>query len=168
MKELIVVRHAKSDWGNEYLRDIDRPLSERGYNDAYFLGSWYSKNKVAPDRIVSSPATRAINTGLIFLREMNLDLSRFGLADNIYESPAASLLQVIQGFEKSLNTVMMVGHNPGFTDLSNQLSNDLFFENVPTCGIISFVFDVKRWSDVQFRSGRLNYYQFPKDFKNLL
>ena len=43
MKELILVRHAKSDWGNESLKDIDRHLNERGYEDAYLLSKWYEK-----------------------------------------------------------------------------------------------------------------------------
>lgn len=167
MKELIIVRHAKSDWGNEYLKDIDRPLNERGYSDAYFLSSWYGKHKTHPDLIVSSPATRSLNTALIFLREMNLELDRFRVSDNIYESPASSLLGVIRAFDKHCNTVMMFGHNPGFTDLSNELSADMYFENIPTCGIVSFVFDVKKWADVEQKGGRLTFYQFPKDFKNV-
>lgn len=167
MKELIIVRHAKSDWGNEYLKDIDRPLNERGYRDAYFLGNWYSKHKNHPELVVSSPATRSLNTALIFLREMNLSLEQFRVMDNIYESQAAALLKVIHDFDKQYETVMMFGHNPGFTDLCNQLSSDMYFENIPTCGIVSFAFDIKKWSEVKPKTATLSFYQFPKDFKNL-
>lgn len=168
MKELIIVRHAKSDWGNEFLKDIDRPLNERGYNDAYFSSQWYSSNKEHPDLIVSSPATRALSTALIFSRDMNMEPDKIRLADNIYESPAPVLLKVIQGLERSAGRVMLFGHNPGFTDLSNQLSTDMYFENVPTCGIVSFSFDVKKWQDAEPGGAKLNYYQFPKDFKNII
>ena len=167
MKELIVVRHAKSDWGNEYLKDIDRPLSERGYNDAYFMSSWYARSKNKPDLLLSSPATRALNTALIFLREMNLPLTHLQMVDNIYESPAGNILNVVKAIDRSHETVMIFGHNPGFTDLCNQLGSDLYFENVPTCGIVSFVFDIKRWADADFKKGQLSFYQFPKDFKNI-
>ena len=168
MKELIIVRHAKSDWGNEYLKDIDRTLSERGYNDAYFLSQWFDKNKQHPDHIICSPATRALSTALIFLRAMNLPLTSIALTDDIYESRAENILKVIQKQDKKTERLMAVGHNPGFTDLCNQLTEDMFFENIPTCGIVSFVFDVKKWSDIEFKKGKLNYYQFPKDFKNIL
>jgi phosphohistidine phosphatase len=168
MKELIIVRHAKSDWGNEYLKDIDRALSERGYNDAYFLSQWFSKNKARPNLIVSSPATRAISTALIFQRALDLPLDSVILADDIYESPAAMILKVVQAQDKKIESLMITGHNPGFTDLCNQLSDDMYFENVPTCGIVSFLFDEKKWSDVEFKKGKLNYYQFPKDFKNIM
>ncbi len=167
MKELIITRHAKSDWGNEFLKDIDRPLNERGYNDAYVMAQWFSNNKKHPDLLLSSPATRAFNTALIFLREMNLPLDKVQIQDNIYESPATSLIKVIQQQQRSVESIMLFGHNPGFTDLSNQLSSDIFFDNIPTCGIVSFAFDIKKWSDAEFGAGRLNYYQFPKEFKNI-
>jgi phosphohistidine phosphatase len=168
MKELVIVRHAKSDWGNEFLKDIDRALSERGYNDAYFLSQWYVKNKQHPDHILCSPATRALSTALIFHRAMNLPLSSISLADDIYESPAENILKVIRQQDRKVENLMVVGHNPGFTDLCNQLTADMYFENIPTCGIVSFSFDIKKWSDVEFKKGKLNFYQFPKDFKNIM
>jgi phosphohistidine phosphatase len=168
MKELIIVRHAKSDWGNEYLKDIDRSLSERGYNDAYFLSQWFTKNKQFPDHIICSPATRALSTALIFLRAMDLPLSAISLEDDIYESPADKILAVIQKQDRKVERLMVVGHNPGFTDLCNHLTEDMFFENIPTCGIVSFLFDTKKWSDVELKKGKLSFYQFPKDFKNIM
>ena len=56
MKELTLIRHAKSDWGNESLKDIDRHLNERGYDDAYTLSDWYFNNHESPEIILSSPA----------------------------------------------------------------------------------------------------------------
>ena len=167
MKELILVRHAKSDWGNEFLKDIDRPLSERGYQDAYIMSQWYGGNRQPPDLLVASPATRAFNTALIFLREMNLPLKTLHVEDHIYESNANALLKVIKEQDKSAERIMIFGHNPGFTDLANQLSDDLFFENVPTCGIVSFTLDIKKWQAAEFKTAKLSYYQFPKDFRNI-
>jgi phosphohistidine phosphatase len=167
MKELILVRHAKSDWGNEFLKDIDRALSERGYSDAYFLSEWFSKNREHPELIVSSPATRALSTALIFQRAMDLPLTAVVVSEHIYESTPDEILKVIRGLDRKTERVLITGHNPGFTDLCNQLTGDIFFENIPTCGIVSFLFDVKKWQDVEFKKGKLNYYQFPKDFKNI-
>src|SRR6476661_10449246 len=125
MKEIIFVRHAKSEWGNESLNDIDRPLNERGYGDAYFLSSWYAKNKPVPDLIVSSTATRAYNTAQIFARALQLKSNKFQLEEKIYESSVETLLGIIKNLPTSANRVMMFGHNPGFTNISNEITTDL-------------------------------------------
>lgn len=166
MKELILVRHAKSDWGGEFLKDIDRPLNERGYDDAYILSDWYKKNKALPDLILSSPATRAMNTALIFLRSLQLDLSKFQLDETIYESSVKTLISIIKKQNQKVQTLLLAGHNPGITDLTNMLTPDLFFDNVPTCAIISIKFDIKKWEALEPGKGKLNYYQYPKNYKN--
>jgi phosphohistidine phosphatase len=166
MKELIFVRHAKSDWGNEFLKDIDRPLNERGYTDAYFMSDWFAKNKTAPDKILASTAARALNTALIFARSLDFDMTHFHLDKNIYESPVARLLAIVRAQDDSVNSLMVFGHNPSFTDICNILSDELFFDNLPTCGMVAFNFDTNNWSGIKEKKGRLNYYQFPKNFKN--
>ena len=59
MKKLFLVRHAKSDWENPYLKDIERPLNERGYANA---NSMSYQRRIKPDLIISSPAVRAFTT----------------------------------------------------------------------------------------------------------
>lgn len=166
MKELIFVRHAKSDWYNENLRDIDRFLSERGYSDAYALSQWFAKNKNRPDLVLSSTATRALSTALIFCRQMKFDLKRFKLDAEIYESTASNLVTIVQQQDETYNSLMLFGHNPGFTEACNRLSENLLLDNIPTCGIVSLTFDVQLWCEIVYKTGKLNYYQFPKDFKN--
>ena len=108
MKELVLVRHAKSDWGNESLKDIDRHLNERGYEDAYLLSNWYEKNKTMPDLILSSTATRALNTALIFARALNFNMGNFVLEKDIYESKAATLLSVIKQQADTKKTILLL------------------------------------------------------------
>jgi len=166
MKEIIFVRHAKSDWGNEYLKDVDRHLSEKGYRDAYFSSEWFLKNKNKPELILASTATRALNTALIFTRAMGLDMKNFALEEKIYEASLKTLLSVVRTLDNSLASVMLFGHNPSLTSICNELSDDLFFDDIPTCGIVSYSFNVKSWSGVESKKGKLNYFQFPKDFRN--
>lgn len=165
MKEVTIVRHAKSDWGNEFLKDIDRHLNERGYRDAYFLSEWLLKNKNKPEFIVSSPATRALSTGLIFARTLGIGTDKIHLDEKVYEADPGALLSVIKKQDNSFNSLMLFGHNPGLTNLCNMLSDDLFFDDIPTCGVLSYSFNVNKWSEIS-KGGKLNYYQFPKDFKN--
>ena len=165
MKELILVRHAKSDWGTEFLKDIDRNLNERGYRDAYFLSEWFKKNKDKPDLILSSTATRALSTALIFARTLEQTPKQFRLEEKIYEASQDALMSVIRGFEAEQASVMLFGHNPSLTNLCNHLSDDLFFEDLPTCGIVSYKFEIKKWAEITAKEGKLNFFQFPKDFK---
>jgi phosphohistidine phosphatase len=166
MKQVIFVRHAKSDWGNEYLKDMDRYLAERGYSDAYFLSEWFNKNHAAPDRIIASTATRALSTALIFARALDFNMACFQLEKEIYEGSVATLLSIIKEQDDSKKTLMLFGHNPGFTNICNDLSEDMYFDNVPTCGLVSFNFDISSWSEIEAKKGKLNFYQYPKDFKN--
>jgi Phosphohistidine phosphatase SixA len=165
MKELIFVRHAKSDWGNETLKDIDRHLNERGYSDAYFMSEWFVKHQKSPQLIVTSTATRCISTALIFARSMDFNMKRFVATREIYEASVPDIVQVI-GEQDDAESMMLFGHNPGFTNICNELAEEMFFDNVPTCGLVSLSFDVRRWSDIGAGKGKLNYYKFPKDFKN--
>lgn len=166
MKKLTFVRHAKSDWGNEFLKDIDRPLSERGYSDAYFFSDWYLKNHALPDLIVSSTATRALNTALIFARTFNFNMPNFKLEQQMYEASVKTINLVLAELNNKKDSAMFFGHNPGFTNICNELTTDLFFENIPTCGIVSLAFDTDKWSEVSQKKGTVVFHQFPKNFKN--
>lgn len=165
MKEIIFVRHAKSDWGTEFLKDVDRHLNERGYSDAYFLSEWYSKNKKRPDLILSSTAARALSTALIFSRTLKMDVAALKLESHLYEAGLTELFSVLRSQDASNNSIMVFAHNPGITNICNELSDDLFFDNIPTCGMVSYSFDIRKWKDLDSKKGRLNYYQFPKEFK---
>lgn len=165
MKKLILVRHAKSDWGTDGLKDIDRPLSERGYNDAYHLSEWFFKNYSVPQKIISSDATRALSTATIFARNILYPTSQIFIVPQVYESTSSILKQVIAEIENTVNEVMLFGHNPGITNLVNELAQEMFFDNIPTCGIVCLEFDVTKWADVPTTKARKVFSQFPKEFK---
>lgn len=165
MKELIVVRHAKSDWGDENLKDIDRPLNERGYSDAYLLSNWFHKHFEAVNLIVSSDATRAISTAMIFSRTLCIPGERLLIEPRIYDSTTGTLKNVITNLDETASRVMLFGHNPGITNLVNDLCKDVFFDNIPTCGMVSFQLNIKSWQEFADKKGELIFYQFPKEYK---
>jgi phosphohistidine phosphatase len=167
MKEITLIRHAKSDWGEEFLKDVDRYLSARGLRDAYYMSEWYAKNNPKPDLILSSTATRALSTALIFSRALELPSAQITLEAKIYEANVSTLYSVLRAQNEAHKSILMFGHNPGFTEMCNELSDDLYFDNLPTCAIASYQFDIKNWKDLSAKKGRLNYYEFPKNFKAL-
>jgi phosphohistidine phosphatase len=164
MKLLYLVRHAKSDWGDESLRDIDRPLADRGYKAAYDMSEWFIKKHKAPDLFISSDATRALSTAMIFARQMNYATNEITIVPQVYESTAKTLRDVIHQIDDRKQSAAIFCHNPGVTNLANELS-DLFFDNLPTCALIAFEFDMKSWKEVAPKKGKVLFYQFPKEFK---
>ena len=166
MKELTLVRHAKSEWVKESIFDIDRPLSERGCEDAYIISKWYKENHKLPEMLVSSPAARAIHTAFIFCREFNMPESLVSINKELYESSASDYYNVISKIDNSVQHVMVFGHNPVITNLVNELNSDLDFENIPTCGLIHLNFNYTNWLDViSKKNGKLINQKFPKNFK---
>lgn len=166
MKQLFLIRHAKSDWGTSFLTDIDRPLNNRGYTEAYFLSQWFQKNAPMPDKILSSTATRALNTALIFARTLNFDMNNFALEKNIYECTYTDFISVLQQQPSTVNSLAVFSHNPTVTEASNKLINEFFIDNIPTCGVIGINFSINDWQEIGLVKGELSFYQFPKNFKN--
>lgn len=166
MKTLVLVRHAKSDWGNEALKDIDRHLNERGYEDAYFMSDWYKKNMQMPDLMVSSPATRSLSTAFIFARKFGKPESEIKIKESVYESTTENCIKLISQFDNNNSCAMLFGHNPGITNLANELNKELMFDNIATCGIVCIEFDINNWKDIlKVKEGKLLNYKFPKSFK---
>ncbi len=166
MKELYLLRHAKSDWGNESLKDIDRHLNERGYSDAYAMSEWFANHHAAPDILLCSPATRTISTGMIFMRALELEMQRFVPEAGIYEAHRDTLKEIISKQNDVLNTLMLVGHNPGITDLCNALQETLYFDNLPTCGLVKISGNCKHWKEFAAGRWQMSFYRFPKDYHN--
>ena len=163
MKRLIILRHAKSDWGKEGLKDIDRHLNNRGYDDAYSQSAWLAAHHESPTQILSSSATRALSTALIFARALELDITNFIVEPANYEAPIDRLLEILGRQDSKVDSILLAGHNPGLTDLCNTLSEDAFFDNLPTCALVAFEGDSKTWAKFSERKRPVKFYKFPKD-----
>ena len=164
MKTLYLTRHAKSDWGNEILKDIDRPLNNRGYSDAYIQSVKFSTDQKHPDLIVSSPAIRAYTTATIFARALKYNAEKIQLDSENYEATTDTFIHTIAATRDDVTTLMLFGHNPGFTEVFDKIS-DSYIDNIPTCGIVGIQFDIKSWTEVITNQGHCFLSLFPKDFK---
>ena len=146
MKTLLLVRHAKSSRDDPSLPDRDRPLDDRGMQDAPKMGKRLAKRDVKPDLLLSSPALRALTTAQLIAEELGYTRKDIVVDDRLYASSADDLLAVIRALDKKLNCVMIFGHNPEFTDLAHRLSSEII--DMPTCAVVELNFDIKAWSDV--------------------
>jgi len=159
-KQLLLVRHGKSDWGNLDLKDFDRPLNKRGKENAPEMAERLVQRGFRFDLIVSSPAKRAKSTAKFFAEAYQVDDIQY--EESIYEANTTALLKVINGLDDSADTVIMFGHNPGFTDLANELS-DADIYNIPTAGMVLMSFPFDSWKMVSRGTGELVFFDYPKN-----
>jgi phosphohistidine phosphatase len=166
MRRLILLRHAKSDWSGGGL-DIDRPLATRGREAAPRMAAYLKDEALLPDLALVSSARRTRETWDLVKPSLGETEVRF--EPRIYEAPVARLLTVVQEVEASVRTLLMVGHNPGFQDLSRRLvgHGDRYAfarlsEKFPTAAVAVLDFDVDAWSGVAEGGGRLDRFVTPK------
>ena len=162
MKTLYLARHAKSSWKHPELSDIERPLNKRGKRDAPIIGNLLKEKGVNPDLLISSPAVRARKTAVTIAEIIDYPKSKILINDNIYESSSSELINIIQGFDDIFNSVMMFGHNPGFTMLNKYLTES-FIDNIPTCGVVGIHFN-SSWKKIEDASGKAFLFIYPKLF----
>lgn len=112
-KILLLARHAKSAWGNEVVRDFDRPLSTRGLEDAPRMAAWLRGRKFVPDMLLCSPARRTRETATIYADTLGLPANSIIQEPAIYEASRTELIRVLQRYIEQSQCCMLVGHNPG-------------------------------------------------------
>ena len=163
MRNLYLLRHAKSSWKDETLSDFDRPLKGRGRKAAEHMGQVLAEEKLKSPLVISSPAVRARETAELVLESADLGVEpRFD--ERIYEADVRTLLEVVRSIPASANTAIMVGHNPGFENLLNYFTGD--GRHMPTCGLAKIEFDAASWIEVAEETGRLEMFVKPRDFED--
>jgi phosphohistidine phosphatase len=163
LKTLHLLRHAKSDWGDSGLADADRPLNGRGKRDAKALARHLAKHPIPLDAVYCSTALRARKT--LEAISPALGGAAEGIEDALYGAGAEELMTFVRGLAPELETVMLVGHNPGFEELARRLLPPRGAPAAfPTCTLASIVFEVGGWSAVRTGRGRLAGFLTPSDF----
>ena len=123
-RELLVVRHAKSDWEGDARTDFDRPLAKRGRKDAPRVGEWLRRSGLLPDLVLSSPAKRAKETTLLLLGGMGLEEQVVRWEPHLYGTGLAAHLRVLAECPRQAARVMVVAHNPDLEDLVLHLGGE--------------------------------------------
>jgi phosphohistidine phosphatase len=161
MRYLTLIRHAKSSWKDPDLRDFDRPLNKRGRHNAPLMGRVMKKNGLTAERILSSPAERAITTARLIAAELGYPERQIEQLDELYAAGSEQLLRCVQALEKGVTRVALVGHNPGLTQFCNDLSG-AGIDNLPTCAVAVIEFDLDEWSAVHPGLGRHARMEYPR------
>ena len=161
MKRLYLVRHAKSSWEDPSLDDIDRPLNNRGEKNAPEMGERLKKQGIMPDLLICSPARRAESTAKKIAKKIGYPKNDILINDDLYHGSDAMLINIVKTLDYTADSVMLFGHNPGFTYFANQLCH-INISNIPTAGVVAIDFQIDTWSDVESGKGELVFFDYPK------
>lgn len=160
MKTLFILRHAKSSWDDANLADFDRPLNERGLENAPLAGEMIRKNKFRIDFIISSPAKRAEQTAVL-VREAAQIEAEIRFDERVYEASPHRLLQIISELNDKIESVMLVGHNPGLEGLLKMLTGEI--ESLPTAALAVVDLKIDSWKTIDIDCCNLRCVIRPKD-----
>ena len=161
-KTLFLVRHAKSSWKDTSLSDHDRPLNQRGKQNALLMAARLKKRGILPKIIFSSTAKRASATAKIFAQEIGLRENQINYHRQLYHASIQNLITIIRAISDKFDSVMLCGHNPGFSELANYEWN-LPVHNHPTCGVLEIRFKADSWNDIAVEKIDSVKFDYPKN-----
>ena len=162
MKTILLIRHAKSSWKFPDLKDIDRPLNKRGNRDCVLMSAVLADMQVHFDKIISSPAERAMSTAKAFASEDKIFTDQ-----RLYLESISRLLTIIHEQDDAIQCVALVSHNPGITDFANFLAK-ADIENIPTSGIVGIQYDCNSWKEIEKGKGKMLFFEVPKKHRKKL
>ena len=159
-RRLILMRHAKSSWGDPAQDDHERPLNGRGRRSAEALGAWFRAENIQPDQILVSSAQRTIET----CERLNLTLEKTVL-DRLYHASPGAMRQVLK--QATGQCVLMLGHNPGIAWLARDLvaiaPDHPRFGDYPTGATLVVDFAIENWQDLKPGSGTVISFITPRE-----
>jgi phosphohistidine phosphatase len=146
MKDLLLLRHAKSSWEDSELSDFERPLNARGKRDAPRIGKLILKERLTPHCIISSSAVRARSTADI-VADMCRYKGKISFRRSLYATSPQEYFNALQSLKDDYTRVLVVGHNPTIIELIELLTGRA--ESIPTCGLVYIKLPVKKWKVLQ-------------------
>ena len=160
MRKIVLIRHAKSSWDNQHLKDHDRPLARRGWDDLPIMAKRLKARKIFPDLVLCSTALRAQQTAEIIIRELDVPDTSLVLEPGLYHGSAAEILSQIQKQEIKFEIIFVIGHNPGFNDFIEFMGATI--SNLPTAGQVGFETSSNSWQELSAENTETWFIDYPK------
>ncbi len=165
MKNLLLIRHAKSSWDDPELEDRERPLTKKGQNDAELIGEILKNHNIHLDKIFCSSALRARMTIEIISKSLNFNPQEIVYLNELYNVSFYTLRDFLRELDDNLNSVAMVGHNPGLSELAHFLLYG-FSRELPTCAAVFIELNIDKWSDLKSGTGILKFVEYPQKYRS--
>lgn len=147
MRNLLVLRHAKSSWDNPDLSDHDRPLNPRGLRDGPRMARLIESKDLLPQLIISSTAARAKRTALMIAQCASF-YGALEFDSELYMAMPNTYLNSIRMRAATLDPIMVIGHNPGIEELISDATHQPC--RMPTAALAWLAFDVDDWNEIEF------------------
>ena len=153
MRTLTIFRHAHAEKADDDLEDFERQLDKRGRREAKHMGARLAALELRPDHLVTSSATRTVQTAHILAHALGFPLERIRHDDRAYLAEAERLLAIVQHSPDEALHVLLVGHNPGLSALASRLDADRDVAELPTAANRTLRLPIRHWSDLAWRTG---------------
>lgn len=161
-RQIVLIRHAKSSWNNPGQSDFDRPLNERGKEDAPEMGRRLKEAGIVPDLIVSSTAKRAQQTARLIADGVGYSITDIESRNELYQAPPSVFENIILSLDNKFETVFLIAHNPGITEFADSLDPNYSINHMPTCTTVGIRIDADEWSDFHKASKSVFHFDTPK------
>ena len=165
MKQLTLIRHAKSSWDDPGADDIDRVLNKRGMRDAPRMGTWLAEQGIKPDQVWCSNAQRTRDTLSKLRQAWELSDDLILIRGDMYLCNANEIISKLSELPEDINDLVIIGHNPSLADLYNQLASEPCKKFV-TCAIGRLALPIKRWVELprlHHHAADVIFFQYPKN-----
>jgi phosphohistidine phosphatase len=146
MKTVYIVRHGKAIPAHANIADADRLLTDTGVARTCKIAEYMTESKPVIDQIISSPIERAFATALIIADKLGMHAEKVITEEKLFSGDENDVMDVIEGLDDSMNSVMIVGHNPVITMVANHFANPKL-ESLPTTGVVSVHLETENWAD---------------------
>ena len=163
MKRLTLLRHAESNWNHPGLTDFERPLNERGRRESAEIGARLAKRNFEPELILTSPAQRATETLAIIAPAIDYNLTSIVPDKTLYGASLTEMYNLMEKLDDSLEHILMVGHDPTWTELANHLLTGAgpSLHNIPPCGVVDLELKIQTWNEIHENCAHLLHLDTP-------
>ncbi|MFC6635465.1 SixA phosphatase family protein [Microbulbifer taiwanensis] len=161
MKQLTLIRHAKSSWDDPALEDFARPLNKRGKRDLPAMARRVREFDLVPERLLTSGAVRALSTAEALIDALELSAEQILVQPELYAAGYQALLQQLRQQSDQWHHLMLVGHNPGLEDLGYHLTHERL-PKFPTAAVLHIHLGITRWCELEASCGAVELFDYPK------
>ncbi len=173
MRQLLLMRHAKSSWDNPKISDFERPLNPRGKRASKLMGTFMFDNKMSPDLVLCSAAQRTKETFKRLIPQLDKE-PEVKFSKLLYEGAVSDYLNEIASKGTKHQSVLVIGHSPiiqllAINLIKNTECKDYFrvAHHFPTAALANIELNLKSWSDLKLRSGTLLGYYLPRELEKI-
>ena len=164
MKQIFLLRHAKSDWSTLSQQDFDRPLAKRGVQDAELMTKYIKDQDYKLDKVLCSTARRTKETFDICADGFNFSIEDALYLDELYFGEARTIISLIESLDDSLRSILIVGHNPTIHILTERITSNAI-EKYPTCALAKISIE-NSWKDLSSKQCKLKSFMKPKELRS--